>query len=275
MLLSVAVFAALLAQPPKTAPAPKLTPRRAAKPAATATPIATPAPPLPDVPFADGETSSYDVSWSAMTAGQATLSIRASRGASGIDAWNARADATPSSMLSALYTLRYHAESTFDARTLLPRVGVVDGTEGQRRRIRRTVFNRAAKKARYSVTIGDTVTRSLDIEAESQDILSVLYKMRSLPLARGFRARIPVCDNGHRYAFEISVDEKAMLKTPMGDLPAWKITPRVTDEDGKQEPGQKTLWLSADPRRLLLRVESTLAVGKVTLALAAYTPGRS
>lgn len=267
MLLQVALLAGLIVQSAK--PATGIPPRPASAAPAVAAPAA-----LAEVPFWDGETSRYDVSWSAMTAGQATLSVRATRGPSGIETWNARADAMPSSMLSALYTLRYHAESTFDARTLLPRQSLIDGTEGQRRRIRRTTFDRSARTARYSVTIGDTVSRTIDIDAQSHDVLSVVYKIRALPLASGFRARIPVCDNGHRYVFEIAVGEKTILKTPLGDLPAWKITPRVTGEDGKTEPSQKTLWLSADARRLLLRVESTLAVGKVTLALAAYTPGR-
>lgn len=268
MFFTLALFAALLVQPrgpvpPKAAPTPP-----ASRPAA-------PAPALPEVPFSDGETAAYDVSWSSMTAGRATIAVRAVRGKDGIEAWSAQADALPSSMLSALYTLKYRAESTFDARTLLPRRSVVDGTEGRRRRIRRTTFDRGSKKAVYSVTIGDTVSRSIDIDAESHDILSVVYKIRTLPLAAGFRRRIPVCDNGHRYSFEIVVGEKATLKTPLGEIPAWRVTPRVTGEDGKPEPSQKTLWMSADSRRLLLRMESTLSVGKVTLDLASYTPGRA
>lgn len=273
LLLQAAALGAVLLQAPK--PAPRVPATTGAKTASAKAPLVPSPAPAAEVPFADGEKTTYDVSWSAMSAGQATLSVRASRGASGIEAWSARADATPSSMLSTLYTLRYHAESTFDARTLLPRQGLVDGTEGRRRRIRRTTFDRAARKAKYSVTIGDTVSRTVDIDPQSHDVLSVLYRIRALPLAPGYRTRIPVCDNGHRYTFEIAVSERTTLKTPLGDLPAWKITPVVTGEDGKAEPGQKTLWLSADARRLLLRVESTLAVGKVTLTLASYVPGRS
>jgi len=209
-----------------------------------------------------------------MTAGTATLSVKASRGANGIDSWSARAETLPSSMLSSLYTLRYLAESTFDARNLLPRRSLVDSTEGKRRRIRRTAFDHGAKKVQYSVTIGDTVTRSIDIAPESQDILSIVYKLRTLPLAVGYRKSIPVCDNGRRYTFDITVGERTTIKTPLGELAAWKIAPRLVGENGAVEPGQKTLWLSADDRRLLLRAESVLTVGKVVLDLTSFTPGR-
>ncbi len=272
-----AVLLALALQSPPAAP--RATPPRPARPAArttAATPTAAPSPvPTPaSVPFADGETSTYAVSWSGMTAGTATLSVKANRGANGIDTWSARAETVPSSMLSSLYTLRYLAESTFGARDLLPRRSLVDSTEGKRRRIRRTTFDHATKKVQYSVTIGDTVTRSIDIASESQDILSIIYKVRTLPLAVGFRKSIPVSDNGRRYTFEISVAEKTTLKTPLGDLPAWKIAPRVVGEKGAVEPGQKILWLSADDRHLLLRAESVLTVGKVILELSSFTPGR-
>ena len=209
-----------------------------------------------------------------MNAGTALLSIKAVRGATGIESWTARAVAVPSSMLLTLYTLNYSAESTFDARTLLPRRSVVDGTEGKRRRIRKTTFDHARKKAEYSVTIGDTVSRTIDIAPDSQDILSIVYKVRTLPLAGGFQRTIPVADNGHRYSFSISVGEKATISTSLGPLPAFKVTSRVVGADGKVEPGEKTMWLSADDRRLLLRAETTLAVGKVTLELASFTAGK-
>lgn len=272
MVLSSSFLVLALSLQARTAP-PKTTPARAPRAAATSTTAQTGMPAIP-VPFADGESTTYAVSWSAMTAGTATLSVKASRTPGGIDAWVARAETVPSSMLSALYTMRYLAESTFDARTLLPRRNLVDGTEGKRRRIRETVFDQAGRKAQYSVTIGDTVTRSVDIASESQDILSVIYKLRTLPLAVGFQKTIAVCDNGHRYWFEIAVGERTSVKTPMGELAAWKISPRVIGEDGKTEPGQKILWLSADDRRLLLRAESVLTVGRVILELSSFTPGR-
>ena len=268
----VALSLTLLTPAATPAATPRPSPRRPAA-AATATPR-PPAAPAAIVPFADGERTTYSVSWSAMTAGTASLSVRAVRNADGIDAWTAHAEVTPSSMLSSLYTLSYKADSTFDARTLLPRSSLVDSLEGSRRRIRRTVFDQNKRKAQYSVTIGDTVTRSVDIAAESQDILSIVYKIRTLPLATGFRQALAVCDNGRRYTFDFSVGEKTTLTTVLGALPAYKVAPRVVGEDGKVEPSQKTMWFSADDRRLLLRAESTLTVGKVILELASVTPGK-
>ena len=225
------------------------------------------------VPFGDGERSLYNVAWSGMSAGTATVSIRASRGPLGIDAWTARAEAAPSAMISSLYALQYAAESTIDASTLLPRRSVIDSTEGNKRRVRTTVFDQIGHKAEYSVTIGDTVSRTIDIAPESQDILSILYLVRTLPLAPGFRKSVKVFDNGKRSNFDITVGERIVLKTAIGDLPAWTIAPRVTGEDGVAEPGQNVLWISADDRRLLLRADFVLTVGKVTLDLASFAPG--
>jgi hypothetical protein len=266
---SLAPSATPTPNPASTRPSPG--PKRVA--AATPTPV--PKAPPAVVPFGDGERTTYNVAWSSMTAGTASLAVRAGRTTGGVvDSWHAAAEVTPSTMLSGLYTLAYKAETTFDASTLLPRSSLVDSLEGSRRRIRRTVFDHARKKAQYSVTIGDTVTRPVDIAAESQDILSIVYKIRTLPLASGLRQTIAVCDNGRRYTFDFTVGPKETLTTPMGQIAAFKIAPRVVGDDGKVEPSQKTLWFSADDRRLLLRAESTLTVGRVILDLASFTPGR-
>ena len=262
---SAFVFSAALAsQPARQAPK-AATPRAAASPPPPQAAAPSPAP----VPFGSGERATYNIAWSSMTAGTATLSIGAVRNARGLEAWIARADATPSAALSALYTLKYSAESTFDARSLLPRLGLVDSLEGKRRRVRKMVFNHAGRKAQYSVTIGDTVSRSIDIASDSQDILSVLYKIRTLPLAGGFRTTIPVCDNGRCYGLNIAVGEKSALTTALGSIEAFKVVPSVAGETG----GPQALWLSADDRRLLLRAESTLPVGRITIELATYAAG--
>ncbi len=269
MFLSLVIASApilLQAARPLPKATPKATPRLEAK-------APTPTAPAATVPFGDGETATYNVSWSAMSAGTATLSVKAGRNAFGIESWMARAEANPSAMLSNLYTLKYAAESTFDARTLLPRRGLVDSLEGKRRRIRRTAFDHERRKAQYSVTIGDTVSKTLDITSDAQDVLSVVYKIRTLPLASGFRQTIPVCDNGRCYALEISVVEKASIKTALGAMPAFKVAPRVIGGSAGSDPDQQTLWLSADDRRILLRAESALAVGKVTLEITTLTPG--
>jgi hypothetical protein len=53
----------------------------------------------------------------------------------------------------------------------------------------------------------------------------------------------------------------------MGPIRAIKVTPLILDAKGTAPGRGIALWLSDDPRRLPVRLEAELAVGKFTLVL--------
>jgi hypothetical protein len=219
------------------------------------------------VPFSPGETLRYDVSWSsALTAGAATLSVKDKKPSYGSDAYYIVAEGRPTPLLSKLYDLYYKADTLLDIYSLLPQRSSIYSEEGKRSRLKVTTFDQAARRAQYEVQTRTLVTKQLAIPAYSQDRLAALYVLRAIALKSGDKFSMPICDAGETYKVQIVVGGVETVKTGIGDVRAWKITP-VVPSDHAGGAKRLTLWLSDDPRRLPVRMQAQLAVGSFDLTL--------
>jgi hypothetical protein len=219
------------------------------------------------VPFSPGETLTYEVSWSsALTAGGATLSVKDKKPSYGSDAYYIVAEGRPTPLLSKLYDLYYKADTLLDVYSLLPQRASVYSEEGKRSRLKVTTFDQAARKAQYEVQTRTLVKKELAIPAYSQDGLAALYVLRAIALKPGDKFSMPICDAGEVYTAQITVGGVETVKSGIGDVRAWKITPVVPA--GKAGGATRlSLWLTDDPRRLPVRMQAQLAVGSFDLTL--------
>lgn len=220
-------------------------------------------------PFRAGETLAYDIAWSTfMTAGSATLTVREKRPSFDSVAYYIVAEGQPSPLLSALYTLYYKADTLLDVYTLLPQRGSLFSLEGRRRRLRATRFDQIRHTADYEVTTATVVRRSLPMPPDVQDPLSAIYAIRCLALGAGLSATMAVADGDTVYRVRIAVAGREPVAAPGGSLSAWKIVPSVLDGSGGDAvPRTFTLWVSDDSRRLPLRLEAEMPVGRFILTL--------
>ena len=219
------------------------------------------------VPFAAGEKLSYDVSWSSyVTAGNATLSVVEKKPSYGSTAYYVVAEGQPTSLLSRLYDLYYKADSLIDVYTLLPQRGSVFSKEGRRERMKTTLFNHQANTATYEVKTRTLVTKDLKIPPYSQDPLSAIYVLRALALKAGDKFSLPICDAGETFRVQISVAAPEVVKSGIGELRAWRVTPTLPPEQAKTTR-RLTLWISDDARRLPVKMQAQLAVGSFDLTL--------
>ena len=248
-----------------------------AKPAAKAAAKPAPAPAVRKeqaVPFHVGEALTYDIGWSTyLTAGSATIRVEQKKPSYSSTAYYIVADGRPASLLAKLYTLYYKVDTLLDVYSLLPQRGSVYAEEGRRHRLKATLFDQTAKKARYEVQTATVVKRDMAVPAYTQDALSALYVLRSIPLKTGDRFNMPVCDNGSVYKVQMSVGGVETVQTGMGAIQALKVTPLVVDAKGAAPGRGMAIWLSNDARRLPVRIEAQLAVGKFTLVLRQASGG--
>jgi uncharacterized protein DUF3108 len=92
----------------------------------------------------------------------------------------------------------------------------------------------------------------------------------SQPLEAGDSLSFDAFSGTTRYVFELKVVRRERIGTPLGEFDAFRIVPSVTYlSDGKlnDEVHDTTLWVSADARRLPLRVESAVFIGSVRIDL--------
>lgn len=255
--LLVVVAVPLAAQQPR--PRPKAPPPPAAKAAAAKKEM--------PVPFKTGETLEYDIGWSSfVTAGNATITVKEKKPSYGSTAYYIVAEGRPTPLVSKLYTLYYKADTLLDTYSLLPQRGSLYSEEGKRHRMKTTVFNQAAKKATYEIQTSTVFKKDLVIPGFTQDALSAIYVLRSIPFKPGEKFNMPVSDNGNIYKVQMQVGAVEPVKTGMGTINGLKITPVITGPD-KDSPRGLALWISDDVRRLPLKMEAQLMVGKFTVTL--------
>jgi uncharacterized protein DUF3108 len=259
-LVAVLTIAAAIPLAAQTRPRPKT-------PAAPAAPPPAAAKKEMPVPFKPGETLEYDIGWSSfVTAGTATVSVKEKKPSYGSTAYYIVAEGRPTSMVSTLYTLYYKADTLLDSYSLLPQRGSLYSEEGKRHRMKTTVFNQAAKKATYEIETRTIVKKDLAIPGFTQDALSAIFVLRSIPFKAGEKFNMPVSDNGNIYKVQMQVGAVEPVKTGLGTVNGLKITPVITGPD-KDSPRGLALWISDDPRRLPLKMEAQLLVGKFTVTL--------
>jgi hypothetical protein len=223
------------------------------------------------VPFAPGETLTYDVAWAdVLIAGTATTTVRAKRPVEGILAYELGADGRPIPLLANLYRLAYTLDATLDAYTLLPLRGSTRSEEGRRIRTKTSTFDRRANIATYEVAAATRTTTSVPVTPTTVDALSAFYLLRSIPPRPGGRLDLAVLDSGTLYTLTATVEARERVDTGIGPLPTWRVTPRIVDAKGAPAiSGRLTLWISDDARRLPVRIETELAAGRFVLRLRA------
>jgi hypothetical protein len=220
------------------------------------------------VPFATGETLSYDVSWSSyLTAGTATTVVKEKKPSFGSTAYYVVAEGRPTPLLSKLYSVYYKIDTLLDSFTLLPQRGSVYSEEGKRHRFKSSQFDRAAKKVRFEYQSDTTVKTEFATSAVTQDALSAIYVLRAIPLRAGDKMTMPVSDNGLNYKVQFDVGAAEKVRTPMGEQSALKVRLSVSDDKNRPVGKNVAIWISEDARHLPVKLTADLPVGSFNLLL--------
>ena len=223
------------------------------------------------VPFKAGETLDYDVGWSSfVTAGTAEIVVKEKKPSYNSTAYYIVAEGRPTPIVAKLYTLYYKADTLLDVFSLLPQRGSLYSEEGKRHRMKTTTFDQAAKKATFQIETRTVAKKDLTIPGFTQDALSAIYVLRSIPFKAGDKFNMPVTDNGQIYKVQMQIGAVEPVKTGIGTINGLKITPVITGPD-KDTPKGLALWVSDDARRLPLRMEAQLLVGKFVITLNKVT----
>lgn len=217
------------------------------------------------VPFAVGETLTYDVSWSSyLTAGTATLHVVDKKSSYGSTAYYVVAEGRPAPLVSKLYSIYYKVDTLLDVFSLLPQRGSVYSEEGKRHRMKTTLFDHPKHRASYEVETRTVVKKDVGISAVAQDPLGALFVLRSIPLKPGEKITMPICDNGTSYKVTIQAGPNEPIKTAAATVDAQRMSITAPAETGARA---LTLWFSNDAAHVPVRMSAQLPVGAFVLTL--------
>ena len=220
------------------------------------------------VPFAAGETLTYDVSWSNMlTAGTAVTRVGRKRASFGATAWELSAEGQPLPLIQRLYPVHYKMDSLLDSATLLTQWTGLYMDENGRTRQTSMRFDRAARRVHFEMATPPNARADFAAPNGVQDGLALLYALRTRTFRAGERFTIPVADDGSLYTVDATTTGPESIRTRAGTMTAWTLALNIRNEQGAAVGRDISVSISTDARRLPVRMQAELPVGKFMLTL--------
>src|SRR6266852_7120401 len=183
-------------------------------------------------------------------------------------------DAVSKGFFTKLAGIRFHehVESIVDPdRFMLRRTSKID-EQGKRVRVSDAVFDHERRKVTWTERDPNQnqpprIT-SLDFSEPIQDVLSMIYFVRTQKLEVGKSFEILVSDSGQVYRVAITVAERKRIKCVLGRVSAIRIEPAMFGEGRMlRGEGKISIWITDDSRRLPVWAHLNLNVGTVDIRL--------
>ena len=227
-------------------------------------------------PFESGEKEVYNASWNGMIS-VATAEVHAvPTVVDGKKVYQVRVEAKTSKALDLIWRMRDTISSTFDAKALLPSRFTFAQRENSRVIDTEARFDPASKQWAVNRRQEGKKTRSYYFDSNNTlDPITAVYLARSTDFKVGDRLYFKVFGGRYQYLLELFVEKKEPVSIKSGKtVEAYRIVPRVqniTKRGYASRFNEATIWISADERRLPIKMSSKIAFGTVQLELADYT----
>ena len=224
---------------------------------------------LPKPAFAEPEQLHYSISWAGIPVGESTLISRGMIDEAGGHVYHFASTATSNHVLRLLYPVRTRIDSIVDAERFLPIRYTMEGRQGFQTRSRELQFDQTNHVVQLT-TEGQSLNYPT-VEAV-QDPLSALYYYRLVATMQpGEVVRIPVHDRKRPKEIVVTAGPVESVTTEAGTFQASRLKIKQEEEGVFLHQGDITVWMTADERRLPVRMEGHVTIGTVEAELEAYT----
>lgn len=223
------------------------------------------------VSFGDGERLEFKLGWSLFRVAEAQLEVIPGR-MHGEEALQIVLNTRTNSFADAFYKVRNRSVSWVAGDLSSSFHYQTNQNEGGDRREVTAVFDPVSLTAQYTRQSEDGPREAIPIMEGSFDPLGIVFFVRTLDFEEGDRLVIPT-SNGKEFFFTVvHVVDKVERKFLSGRREAWVLEPDIKDLGGvfkRSEDGEVRFFFSADERKLPLRMESEVAVGRFWAELVA------
>src|SRR5918993_2085851 len=228
-------------------------------------------------PYESGERASYRASWNGVpvaTAEIETVPITFD----GKKSYRVRIDARTSKGLDLIWKMRDTITSVFDAKSLAPSRFVFSQRENSRVIDTEAKFNQKEKKWAVNRWQEGRKPRVYDFDFNNTlDPITAVYLARSIDLNVGEKLFFNVFGGRYQYLLELKVEKKEPVELESGAvIETFKVVPRITNLTKKGYAGRMTeaaVWISADERRMPVKLWSKMFAGNVYMELVQDKPG--
>lgn len=216
-------------------------------------------------PFRVGERLTYDITFLNISAGTAVMEVSPGDNASGRSLGRFVTTAVSSPKVTRFFPVDNRVESLTDLTTLLPDHMTFRRREGKKKEDIEYTFNRTDSTV---AALRGGATEVVPIPADTQDLISCLYYVRSLlPLKPGASQVLTVYHDKKIRQVEVRVDKVEMLEGPWGRLETAQVLVIMPFQGIFLNQGNIRVWFTTDERRIPLRMKAKVVIGSIVADL--------
>jgi hypothetical protein len=179
--------------------------------------------------------------------------------------------------IAAIVTLKQQLASYVDPATGLPRSGQLDAVEGSYRHTDTVTHDRMENRAtvREKSSTGKDETRSFALPPGTIDFVSLVYRLRHVPLEPGTKYLFHVLTGRILSTAQVEVVGREELDTGIGKVRTIKVRVPTAFAGKFAEKNPSFVWLTDDARRVVARITTDFSIGHATASIDSYTPGEA
>ena len=213
--------------------------------------------------FGVGEKLVFSVQYGIVTAGDATLEVRNVALIDGRPAYYIVSDARTNDVFSVFYRVRDRFVSLIDTTDLVSLRYEKHLREGKHKSDRTVVFDQRQHKAYYE-------DKEIPIAPRTQDVLSALFYVRTLPLKVGQSIAIANHTDGKNYPLVVKVLAEDRITVEAGTFDCLVVEPFLRYPGIFTQKGRMKVWLTNDKHKIPVLVKSKVIIGEVSAELKEY-----
>jgi hypothetical protein len=140
--------------------------------------------------------------------------------------------------------------------------------QGKRSRVLEAVFNHDTHKVLWTERNPNPGSISIDFSDPIQDVLTVIYFLRTRKLDVGDSFDVPVSDAGRVFRLSVKAVERKELNTVLGKVKTIRVEPALFGDTALvRARGALSIWVTEDDRRLPVRAQLKVDVGTFDIKL--------
>ncbi len=148
--------------------------------------------------------------------------------------------------------------------------------QGKRIRTSEAVFDHEVRKVTWTERDPNQSqparSNAVDFSEPIQDILTVIYFLRTQKLEVGKSFEVPISDSGRVFRFVVNVVQRKQIKTVLGRVNAVRVEPSLFGDTALvQSRGSLSIWITDDSRRLPVKAQLKVDFGTFEIKLKRVT----
>ncbi len=229
--------------------------------------------------FLPYELMKFKVRWSFISVGMAEMEFKESSDEKGI--YHIRLKAESSGIISSIFDVDDRAECWVDSNICSIKY-LKNQKEGRWIADENVEFDYKSRKIFYEIKkkkkSGEIEERKEEIEIGEgecfHDMVSSFYYFRTLDIEEGKTYQIATFDRGKIFNTELKIIGREKISTELGEFDAFLLQP-VSKFEGafRTRKGKMWVWISADERKIPLRIKAKFTFGSVYMDIVYYQRG--